>query len=105
MIRSARVADYARQKDQTEKREDFDFESFQDSAIAGLQSGQPLFGEQGLLKTLVKHLVEAALEGEMDAHLAEQNAADIANKRNGRGRGKTLRTDLGEIKIQTSRFF
>ena len=90
-------------KDQTEKREDFDFESFQDSAIAGLQSGQPLFGEQGLLKNLVKHLVEAALEGEMDAHLAEQNAADIANKRNGRGRDKTLRTDLGEIKIQTSR--
>lgn len=90
-------------KKKAEQEEGFDFKSFEDSAIAGLQSGQPLFGEGGVLKRLVKHLVEASLEGELDAHLQSQRAEEIPNKRNGRGRKKKLRTGLGEIEIETSR--
>lgn len=90
-------------KKKEEKEEIFDFQSFEDSAIAGLQTGQPLFGEGGVLKRLVKHLVEASLEGELDAHLQAHRAEEIPNKRNGRGRKKTLRTDVGEIEIETSR--
>ena len=48
-----------------EQTEPFDFSRFEESAIAGLQSGQPLFGEGGVLKRLVKHLIEASLEGEL----------------------------------------
>lgn len=81
----------------------FDFKSFEESAIAGLQSGQPFFGEGGILKGLVKHLIESSLEGELDYHLQEHKASNIANKRNGLGRKKKVRTALGEIEIQTSR--
>jgi putative transposase len=86
-----------------EQEAGFDFNSFEDSAIAGLQSGQPLFGEGGVLKRLVKHLIEASLEGELDAHLRAQRAAEIPNKRNGSGRKKKIRTSVGEIEISTSR--
>ena len=83
--------------------EGFDFKSFEESAVEGLQSGRPLFGKGGILKDLVKHLVEASLEGELDHHLQEQKAADISNKRNGKGRKKKVRTDVGDIEIHTSR--
>jgi transposase-like protein len=91
--------------DQSEKREGlgFDFKEFESEAIAGLQAGRPLFGSEGILKQLVKHLVEASLEGELDDHLREHRAADISNKRNGKGRVKRLRTELGEIEVQSSR--
>ena len=90
-------------KEKDKKEEVFDFKSFEDSAIAGLQTGQPLFGEGGVLKGLVKHLVEASLEGELDAHLADQKTTEISNKRNGRGRSKKLRTGFGDVEIETSR--
>ena len=90
-------------KNQENKEETFDFKKFEEAAIAGLQTGQPLFGEGGVLKRLVKHLVESSLEGELDAHLQEQRAAEISNKRNGRGRKKKVRTGVGEIEIETSR--
>lgn len=97
------IYDMKKNNQEEEQTEPFDFSSFEESAIAGLQSGQPLFGEGGVLKRLVKHLIEASLEGELDAHLASQRASEIANKRNGRGRSKKLRTDVGEIEIETSR--
>lgn len=92
-----------RKEEQDKPQEDFDFKSFEEAAIAALQSGRPLFGEGGILKELVKHLVEASLEGELDHHLWEQKAADIANKRNGKGRKKKVRTSVGDIEIHTSR--
>ena len=85
------------------EKEAFEYTSFEASAIASLQEGKPLFGEGGVLKDLVRHLVEASLEGEMDAHLRSQKAEQMANKRNGKGRQKKLRTDVGDIEIQTSR--
>lgn len=81
----------------------FDFKEFEAEAIAGLQSGGALFGSEGVLRSLVKHLVEASLEGELDAHLSDQRSADIANKRNGKSRKKRVRTELGEIEVQSSR--
>ena len=46
----------------------FDF----NQALEALKSGQPLTGEKGILTPLVKELVEAALEGELDSHLARE---------------------------------
>lgn len=85
------------------KKEGFDFSGFEKSAISGLQSGKPLFGEGGLLKSLVKHLVEASIEGELDHHLEVQQEHLIANKRNGKGRLKKVRSSIGDLEIQTSR--
>ncbi|QQS27979.1 MAG: IS256 family transposase [Sphingobacteriales bacterium] len=86
-----------------ECKESFDIKSFEKEAILGLQSGKPLLGSEGILKRLIKHLIEASLEGEMDYHLSEQKMAGIENKRNGRGRTKRVRTQLGEVEIETSR--
>lgn len=60
-----------------EKIKDFDFKSFEEEAIKGLQQGDPLLGTGGVLKQLIKHLVEASLEGELDAHLSEQKASEM----------------------------
>lgn len=91
-------------KKQTEEREsEFDFSQFESDAITSLQSGSPLFGEGGILKGLVKHLLEASLEGELDHHLRSQKRDEIENKRNGKGRTKHLRSELGEIELTSSR--
>ena len=46
--------------------EKFDF----DKALKALQSGQAITGKGSVLAPLIKQLTEAALEGEMDSHLA-----------------------------------
>ena len=47
--------------------EKFDF----DKALKALQSGQAITGKDSVLAPLIKQLTEAALEGEMDSHLAD----------------------------------
>jgi len=50
-----------------------------DAALMAIQSGQSITGKDGVLAPLVKQLTEAALEGELDSHLAEDVAgADSA---------------------------
>jgi putative transposase len=43
----------------------FDFESFKREAIKGMYGGKPLNGEKGIFAPLLKHFLEAALEGEL----------------------------------------
>ena len=63
------------------------------------KSGTNLFGSEGALAPMLKNVIEAALEGEMEAHLdAEQRAA--GNKRNGKG-SKTLKSSVGSFEIAT----
>lgn len=45
----------------------FDFSQFQKEAIDKLKSGQSLTGKDGILTPLIKEILEAALEGEMDS--------------------------------------
>lgn len=75
--------------------EQFDF----DQALAALQSGQSLTGKDGVLAPLVKQLTEAALQGELEAHL---NNDAGPNRKNGRS-AKTLKTSAGNIRIDTPR--
>lgn len=86
-----------------DNKDGFDLKSFESEAILGLQSGKPLLGSGGILNSFIKHLVEASLEGELDYHLSEQKLEGLENKRNGRGRSKRVRTQLGEVEISTSR--
>jgi putative transposase len=66
--------------------EKFDFEA----ALKGLQGGRPITGKDGVLAPLVKRLTEAALEGEMESHLADELRA---NRRNGKSR-KTVKSSV-----------
>ena len=68
-------------------------------AIEDLRSGQPLSGKNGVLAPLIKQLTEAALEGEIDSHLAQEV---IANRRNGKSK-KTIKTLDGKFELETPR--
>ncbi len=68
----------------TNEDNEFDFQK----ALKAIQEGKPLLGKEGILTPLIKDLTEAALEGELDSHLAQEVAA---NRRNGRSK-KTIRS-------------
>lgn len=83
------------------ENEKFDFEEFARKAGAQLQQGKPLTGKDGVFTPLLKKILEASLEGEMDSHL-EQTRTEKKNRRNGKS-GKTIQSTLGEIDINTPR--
>jgi putative transposase len=68
--------------------------------------GLSLTGPGGLLGRVTKRVLEAALEGEMDAHLGyarhDPAGRNGGNSRNGR-RAKTVLTDVGEVEIEVPR--
>ena len=68
-------------------------------ALEGFKAGQPLTGERGVLTPLIKALVEAALEGELDSHLAREVTA---NRRNGKSQ-KTVKSLSGSFELKTPR--
>ena len=53
-------------------KEEFDFESIKNKAIEQLKAGKPLLGKDGAFAPLFESILNAALEGEMDAHLTEE---------------------------------
>jgi len=81
--------------------EEFDFEIIKNKAIAQLKSGKPLLGKDGAFAPLLESIINAALEGEMDAHLSE-NERQIGNRRNGK-MAKQVQTALGEVTVSTPR--
>lgn len=70
-----------------------------DKALEAVQSGQSITGKDGVLAPLVKQLTEAALQAELDAHLAEDV---LPNRRNGLS-SKMLKTSAGRIDLETPR--
>ena len=70
-----------------------------DKALKAVQSGQSISGKDGVLAPLLKQLTEAALEGELESHLAEDV---LPNRKNGKSK-KTLKTSLGRIDLDTPR--
>lgn len=77
-------------------------EEFARQAAARLQSGEELSGKDGVLAPLIKQIIEASLEGELDAHLAEEKSLEKGNRRNGKSR-KRLKTEFGSIDLESSR--
>ena len=53
-------------------KEEFDFESIKNKAIEQLRAGKPLLGKDGAFAPLLESILNAALEGEIDAHLTEE---------------------------------
>jgi putative transposase len=85
-----------------DKDQDFDFESFKREAIKGMYAGKPLNGEKGIFAPLLKHFLEAALAGELEAHLQEEKASGKANRKNGRT-SKTVKSLSGEFELESNR--
>jgi putative transposase len=85
-------------KKKEEKQEDFDFKDFERKAMEGLKKGQSLSGKEGILAPLIKRLVEASLQGELDSHLTQSKP----NRRNGK-MSKQVKTDYGPVEINTPR--
>lgn len=79
------------------KAEKFDFEEFSRQAGELLRQGKPFTGKDGIFTPLIKRILEASLEGELDEHLA-QTRSDSQNRRNGHT-AKNLKSSLGSIEI------
>jgi transposase-like protein len=75
-----------------------DAEELFNEALSALKSGKTLEGKDGALTPLIKRLIEASLEGEMDAHLQESRP----NRRNGKGH-KKVKTSHGDVEIRPPR--
>nr|WP_314669823.1 IS256 family transposase [uncultured Porphyromonas sp.] len=70
-------------------------------AAEQLRTGKPLFGKDGALAPMLERILNAALEGEMDAHLSEE-CRESGNRRNGT-MSKTVQTQYGEVTVDTPR--
>ena len=81
--------------------EEFDFESIKNKALEQLKSGKPLLGKDGAFAPLLESILNAALEGEMDAHLSEDERMS-GNRRNGKMQ-KQVQTSMGEVTVSTPR--
>src|SRR5579872_6311083 len=75
-----------------------DLEVFKAKILEHIKAGKPLNGKNGVLAPLIKEVMNAALEGEMEAFLETQDD----NRRNGKN-SKILKTSSGEIEITTPR--
>jgi len=75
--------------------EKFNFEE----ALKAIQSGQDITGKDGVLASLIKQLTEAALEGEMDSHIAKEVKK---NRRNGKSK-KTIKSTSGKFELEAPR--
>ena len=79
--------------------QEFDLEAFREQVVSKLQAGDGLLSKNGAFTPLLKAFLEQAMEGELDAHLTEE---EQRNRKNGKGR-KIIRTSLGEVEIATPR--
>ena len=70
-------------------------------AAQQLRSGEALFGKDGALVPMLERILNAALEGEMDAHLNSDDRSS-GNCRNGK-MSKTVQTKYGEVTVETPR--
>lgn len=72
-------------------------EEFSKEAAEQLRQGKSLTGEGGIFTPLIKQVIEAALEGELDEHLLSTRKTEN-NRRNGHTQ-KNLKSSLGGIEI------
>ncbi len=70
-----------------------------EAAIQALREGKDLSGKEGIFTPLIKQLTEAAMQAELEAHLA---ADESPNRKNGSTR-KTMKSPAGEFELSTPR--
>ena len=81
----------------------FDFEEFKNKAIADMKAGKALVGKDGIFTPLMKQFLEAALEGEITAHMATcLEDPENQNRRNGKSL-KAIKSPIGSFELETPR--
>lgn len=83
------------------EKEKFDFEAFVKQAGEQLRSGKSLTGADGVFTPLLKKVLEASLEGELDDHLNDTRKTS-KNRRNGHAQ-KNIQSSLGGFDIFSPR--
>ena len=91
-----------KEKKQTTKSSEFDWSDFEKEAVERLQKGDKFGGKDGILAPMIKRLLEASLEGELDHHLSQEKLSGKSNRRNGK-QVKGLKTGYGKIELETNR--
>ena len=83
----------------TKGEEKFNYETFRQQAIERMLAGdKELGGKDGVLAPLLKDLLDAALSGELQAHVDGHRP----NRRNG-NKAKTVKTGHGPVEVQMPR--
>jgi len=82
-------------------KEKINWEEFSKEAAEHIRQGKPLTGKGGIFSPLIKQVLEAALEGELDSHLNDTRGPS-GNRRNGRT-PKKLKSSIGNIEVFTPR--
>lgn len=80
-------------------KQSFDFEAFKKQAASRIKKGETLLGKDGVFTPLLKEFLEEAMNGELEAHIEEQ---EEPNRKNGKGR-KQVKTPVGNVEIETPR--
>ena len=70
-----------------------------EAAIQALRDGKNLSGKDGIFTPLIKQLTEAAMQAELDQHLATEAAS---NRKNGSS-SKTIKSPIGAFELKTPR--
>jgi putative transposase len=83
------------------EKEHFNLEEIKKKALEQFRSGKSLYGKDGAFAPMLKSFLEAALEGELDSHLDEDERKE-GNRKNGKT-SKTVQTSDGPLEIETSR--
>jgi len=78
-------------------KEKINWDEFSQEAAKQIRQRQSLTGEGGIFTPLIKQVVEAALEGELEDHLKQTRESD-SNRRNGHAQ-KNLKSSLGSFEI------
>lgn len=84
------------------ERKKFNFSELETRALEQLREGKSLLGKEGALTPLIKHITEAALQAELEAHLIIEHADGNANRRNGKIT-KNMRSAYGGFELDTPR--
>ena len=69
-----------------------------DEALEMVKQGHPVDGKDGVLAPLIKQLVEAALEAEIESHLSQE----LRNRKNGKT-SKQMKSSVGEFELNVPR--
>ncbi|QDF28047.1 IS256 family transposase [Halarcobacter anaerophilus] len=80
------------------KETEFDF----NEAVQQLLAGKKISGKDGVLAPLVKQLVEAALEAEVESHIKDDVLSGNKNRKNGKT-SKTIKSTDGTFELNTPR--
>ena len=74
------------------------WEQLKEEAVKKLRNNKELSGKNGAITPIIKMIVEAALEQELQEHLSQSKE----NRKNGKAR-KTIKTSYGNVEIEPSR--